>query len=967
MVTYVQGNTTIETVKTLASIGKTLYDGIIKVQTLVRASQEISGWITALRAVNAPISTVFAARSEVVGCTRTMGIIGAVIAAGAVWGFFIYGMVSNNVPIFSPAFNAGLAQAIAATIYIILTAILAATVIGTIIVAIVALLDLILTVICERGVDALKNLPGMNGACFTLGGFITNIIAFAIYNFAPMVSMDEEHMRRMLVMGAPELRLSYPDKGYVAGQKISLSMPVTVTVYHQDPLAKDGLLIYPYGWTFYSADNLRSTTVTATLTTAEAKFDVRRGQMNAQWSVTEDHKWGPFPMYRAQASAKLTKAPALLEAGINREVKAYFNMAYSVPAYECWGLLVLGVCYVRELNGNASKQMNSFVYDVFPATLDGLMQLTPRGSGWALAWDPTFPVLVDADGDGLRRDGMDPNDRLWDTDHDGMPDGYELEKAQSGVAYSPKLCDTDGDGLTDAQEATLGTSPTAVDTDSDGLPDGTEVHHRLYDSTCQPLSDSAGRPLFDGGWAVKIKDTPTDALTVLVSSDPLLPDTDGDGVSDKAEHELALVTDPQRQLDAEGRPFHPGVANLPWLAVSTEVNRNKVHPSDQLVYTTTIVSRLALQPSPLDVTVPAVLGGPVPSYTLPPLGATGVETVTQALALTVGQATSTLAAIRSDVTGILAPGHPFTTNDPYKAWAEKSVHIDNEPPWSVVESPDYGAYIRGSATEPVTIIVGGSASDSLTGIAKVEVSVNGGPWQLADGGATWAYAMEVSEGDYWIRTRATDGAGNEEQPGEGTRVFADGTAPTVGLLEVPVGPVIPQRERTGEWTYELMGSAYDLFSGVDPDSVQVRLRLVGSERPVIGDWQSVQFFGKLRMTWMLAYRFPAASANPTGVWEAEISRDRHDRKPKPDCGAGTAAARRSRSYWSTGGWGLRHGNGPDGGGGLGHVHDPVGRRFPGVDRRHHRHGGRRRPSGRVFCAAGTGSPDERSPLVAAFR
>ena len=355
VVTYVQGDTASETVKTLASIGKNLYVGITKVQTLVRASQEISGWITALRAVNAPISTVFAARSEVVGCSRTAGAIGAVIAGVIAWGFFIYGVTSNNVPFFSPTFNGGLALTIAATIYLILTAILAATVIGTLIVAIVALLDAFLSVICELGVDALKNLPGMNGACFTLGGAITNYIAFAIYNFAPMVSMDDEHMKRMLVMGAPELSLSYPEKGYVAGQEVSVSMPLTATVCHQDPLAKYGLLIYPYGWIFYSADNLRSTTVKATLTAAEAKFDVDHGQMNAQWSVTEDHKWGLIPMYRAQASDELSKAPTLLQAGINREVKAYLNMAYAVPAYECWGLLVTGVCYVRSLNGNASQ------------------------------------------------------------------------------------------------------------------------------------------------------------------------------------------------------------------------------------------------------------------------------------------------------------------------------------------------------------------------------------------------------------------------------------------------------------------------------------------------------------------------------------------------------------------------------------------------------------------------------------
>lgn len=56
-----------------------------------------------------------------------------------------------------------------------------------------------------------------------------------------------------------------------------------------------------------------------------------------------------------------------------------------------------------------------------------------------------------------------------DTDHDGLPDEYEMS---IGTDYMNP--DTDGDGLSDPMELTLGTDPNDWDTDNDMLIDGVE-------------------------------------------------------------------------------------------------------------------------------------------------------------------------------------------------------------------------------------------------------------------------------------------------------------------------------------------------------------------------------------------------------------------------------------------------------------------------------------------------------------
>lgn len=95
---------------------------------------------------------------------------------------------------------------------------------------------------------------------------------------------------------------------------------------------------------------------------------------------------------------------------------------------------------------------------------------------------------------------------ITDTDGDGFPDTYELANTTppSNTALDP-AADTEnggaGDGLTNLQEFQFGTDPNDADTDDDNLEDGAEI------------AGAGQRP----------------------ATNPLLPDTDGDGLNDDVE------------------------------------------------------------------------------------------------------------------------------------------------------------------------------------------------------------------------------------------------------------------------------------------------------------------------------------------------------------------------------------------------------------------------------------------------
>ncbi len=97
----------------------------------------------------------------------------------------------------------------------------------------------------------------------------------------------------------------------------------------------------------------------------------------------------------------------------------------------------------------------------------------------------TDPNKADTDGGGVddgtevltnHTNPLDPkDDHLYDGDHDGMPDEWELAHGLNPHDPSDALQDPDGDGLTNLQEYQHGTDPHVADTDGGGVNDGDEV------------------------------------------------------------------------------------------------------------------------------------------------------------------------------------------------------------------------------------------------------------------------------------------------------------------------------------------------------------------------------------------------------------------------------------------------------------------------------------------------------------
>ena len=117
---------------------------------------------------------------------------------------------------------------------------------------------------------------------------------------------------------------------------------------------------------------------------------------------------------------------------------------------------------------------------------------------------------------------------LLDSDGDGLPDSIE-----NGFCTDPNDADTDDDGISDGNEDknhngvwdTNETDPCDIDTDGDGIQDGTET------GITNPVPDPDGAgPLLGTDTAVFQPD-----LDPLTTTDPLLEDTDGDGLTDGME------------------------------------------------------------------------------------------------------------------------------------------------------------------------------------------------------------------------------------------------------------------------------------------------------------------------------------------------------------------------------------------------------------------------------------------------
>jgi hypothetical protein len=370
---------------------------------------------------------------------------------------------------------------------------------------------------------------------------------------------------------------------------------------------------------------------------------------------------------------------------------------------------------------------------------------------------------MDHDGDGLLAQavgGNDPNDSLtdcgglcWDTDGDGLSDAYELEAAAAGVelggsAMDPEKADTDNDGLTDYEEIVGGSNPTRIDSDGDGLTDQEEI----------------------AGWAF----TYASGKTTLVTSSPLDPDTDADGLDDLTEKAL-------HESDPVAFPYHPRVTNPNPLAIYMSVDDadGVVQPGETFVYTATLSNELAdalYVEGDLTADFPGVLGGGS-EHTAFNLFR-GQMTAISAVLTAASGAGSQTATVNNSATAVLKPSQnqsapPLGTLTNNKGY---DVVIDDDAPTAVLTTPAF--VVPGGFRT-----FGGSATDPTSNVAYVEVQIDNGPWELAAGAEAWAYTWQVpaSGSAYILRVRATDVAGNVQPTPIDYTITVEDTPPLVDI------------------------------------------------------------------------------------------------------------------------------------------------------------------------------------------
>ncbi|MFW9803504.1 MAG: hypothetical protein ACFFFC_12665, partial [Candidatus Thorarchaeota archaeon] len=219
------------------------------------------------------------------------------------------------------------------------------------------------------------------------------------------------------------------------------------------------------------------------------------------WTLNMNYLYGIEP--GDYWEAREYNCSAWIEPGVamaNFPVAVRLNSEYQI--WNIWYHKVLGVfkcTHEDAISDRTSYEYTRLYFDVMPESLDAFVN-----------WRGISPI--DHDMDGLSNINETNSDaRLYDTDGDVLNDAFEVNNGLNPSSY-----DTDNDALTDYYEYIYGTNATNNDSDGDGLYDYLEI----------------------AGWQISFNYTGNSSLPfeTLVTSNPCLIDSDGDGIGDLDEY-----------------------------------------------------------------------------------------------------------------------------------------------------------------------------------------------------------------------------------------------------------------------------------------------------------------------------------------------------------------------------------------------------------------------------------------------
>ncbi len=432
--------------------------------------------------------------------------------------------------------------------------------------------------------------------------------------------------------------------------------------------------------------------------------------------------------------------------------------------------------------------------DILPATLTELWH-----------WDALTALSTnDADADGLtyyyETELFDTDPNEWDSDRDELSDAFE---AWSDLYANS--ADIDNDGLSDGLELRIGTGINDADSDDDGLFDGAEFSY--YDDTGTWIP---------GGWSVDI-----DGGNFFVFASPFSADLDQDELNDRSETGQdigtaasspyapnALVpavsfTASPFQSASDGR-YGVFVKQGDVVSATLTIDNFAAAAVDQVVkmclpdaaWSNTSVVVSGLNPANLPT---AVLNGDCYEWDF---SAQPLYQFFDFEAVFTGQVGAS-----GNITTPLTIEVPYTNSDGNRIIRDNvSFTVDNDAPSVLITEPLTNTRLAGDF-----FVVGGFASDDLTWVDHVEVTVPAGTFDAA-GTTPWAYTWELPDGgSASVTAIAYDAAGNASAPFE-VVVTVDSLAPVV-TTNFADGATIAAGESYSD-TIMLHGTVSDNYAGV---------------------------------------------------------------------------------------------------------------------------------------------------------